>query len=58
MSSQQKEEFGAALSMVGELPNFHEQGGAPAFDAVKDHLLSVLGDPTNCLLYTSDAADE
>lgn len=49
MSSQQKEEFGAALSMVGELPNFHEQGGAPAFDAVKDHLLSVLGDPTNVL---------
>mgnify|MGYP001209929629 FL=1 len=49
MSLQQKNEFGAALSMVEQIPNFHEEGGAPGFDAVKDHLVSALADPTNLL---------
>ena len=49
MSPQQKNEFGAALSMVEQIPNFHEEGGAPGFDAVKDHLVSALADPTNLL---------
>ena len=49
MTSSQKNEFGAALSMVDQIPNFYEKGGAPGFDAVKDHLLSALADPTNLL---------
>jgi len=49
MTGSQKNEFGAALSMVDQIPNFHEEGGAPGFDAVKDHLLSALADPTNLL---------
>jgi hypothetical protein len=49
MSPRQKAEFGAALSLAKQIPDFHKKGGAPAFDAIKDHLLSAIADPTNIL---------